>query len=83
MTLLLQISSFVAEIKLYALQIQHYYANSPTFPGGLYGRTIAKYGMGYFHATLVSLQPHDTVLQRDSIVVRTHLEYSLCYKETV
>lgn len=62
------------EIKPYALQIQHYYANSPTFPSGLYERTTAKYDMEYLHTTLVSPQPHDIVLQRDKIVVRTDLK---------
>lgn len=52
------------------LQVQHYYANSPTFPSNLYGRTTAKYDMGYQHAVLVSPRPQDIVLQRDKIVVR-------------
>lgn len=54
---------------MYVVQVQHYYANSSSFPANLYQRTVLQYNMDYHHEIYVSPRPLDMSLQQDRVLV--------------
>jgi len=53
-----------------ALQMQHYYAYSASFPANLYQRTVAMYDLDYHHEVYISPRSQDISLQQERVLVQ-------------
>ena len=53
-----------------ALQMQHYYAHSASFPANLYQRTVARYDLDYHHEVYISPRAQDVALQQERVLVQ-------------
>jgi len=53
-----------------ALQMQHYYAYSASFPANLYQRTVAMYDLDYHHEVYISPRAQDISLQQERVLVQ-------------
>ena len=52
------------------MQVQHYYADDPAFPGYMHNRTTAKYmDMHYHYQRYISPSSQAVVLQKETVLV--------------